>query len=340
MSKEFDFLVYIGRFQPFHLGHLDTVQQALDQADKVIMLVGSSNRSRSIKNSFTYEERKQMIELSVNDPNVIIAPIPDYPYREVEWENHIKNQVEAIAGYHTFKGKEPKIGIIGHEKDDSSYYLNSFPEWPHINPPNYKDINATDIRNSYFTGLTTWKKYVTPKVVSYLDDYFVAFKGEEREWLRQEFSEVFAYRNSWSKSPYPPIFVTVDGVVIRGTEVLMIRRGESPGKGLLALPGGFVEHDQTRVQALTAEMKQETNLDITRNDYNKFVVFDDPGRSSRGRTITHAALIVRSPGIELGEEAGDDAESLEWVQFDELDPREVFEDHYFIIDRLLYGDRK
>ena len=41
-TKEFDFAVFIGRFQPFHQGHLQVIQSGLEQADKLIVLIGSS----------------------------------------------------------------------------------------------------------------------------------------------------------------------------------------------------------------------------------------------------------------------------------------------------------
>ena len=57
----YDYLAFIGRFQPFHLGHRHVIQTALGKARHVIVLVGSPNVARSVKNPFTYEERADMI---------------------------------------------------------------------------------------------------------------------------------------------------------------------------------------------------------------------------------------------------------------------------------------
>jgi len=61
MSKMHTLAVFIGRFQPFHIGHMDVVDSALAQADSLLVLVGSSYRPRSWQNPFTYNERVAFI---------------------------------------------------------------------------------------------------------------------------------------------------------------------------------------------------------------------------------------------------------------------------------------
>jgi len=61
MKKKFDYLVFIGRFQPFHHGHAKVIETALENAEHVIVLIGSSNRARDWYNPFTYEERASII---------------------------------------------------------------------------------------------------------------------------------------------------------------------------------------------------------------------------------------------------------------------------------------
>ena len=50
----------IGRFQPFHLGHLDALGFALSKVDKLWVGLGSSNKSIEKSNPFSAEERKEM----------------------------------------------------------------------------------------------------------------------------------------------------------------------------------------------------------------------------------------------------------------------------------------
>ena len=70
----------IGRFQPFHLGHLEAIQFALSKVDKLWIGIGSSNKPTEKNNPFTAEERKEMILSSINDSiseQIQIYPIPD-----------------------------------------------------------------------------------------------------------------------------------------------------------------------------------------------------------------------------------------------------------------------
>jgi len=60
-KSKFDYLIYIGRFQPFHNGHKKVVETGCAISDKVIILCGSCNVPRTIKNPFTFEERKDSI---------------------------------------------------------------------------------------------------------------------------------------------------------------------------------------------------------------------------------------------------------------------------------------
>lgn len=55
----------IGRFQPFHLGHLDAVKFALSKSDKLLLCIGSSNLHSERSNPFTADERRAMIESSI-----------------------------------------------------------------------------------------------------------------------------------------------------------------------------------------------------------------------------------------------------------------------------------
>lgn len=70
----------IGRFQPFHLGHLDAVRFALSNVDELSIGIGSSNRFNEKRNPFTADERREMIESSLDETalkRVKIYYIPD-----------------------------------------------------------------------------------------------------------------------------------------------------------------------------------------------------------------------------------------------------------------------
>src|SRR5205085_2258008 len=105
--------------------------------------------------------------------------------------------------------------------------------------------------------------------------------------LRQEWRELAEEHEKWAGSPYPPVFVTVDAVVRVADHVLLIRRGRAPGKGMLAVPGGFIEQRETVYQSALRELEEETGMKLFPQDMQADLravrVFDHPDRSPRGR---------------------------------------------------------
>ena len=82
----------IGRFQPFHLGHLEAVNFALSEVDQLFIGIGSSNKSHETRNPFTVEERKLMIESSLSEKIhklVNIYEIPDL-HDHSKWTDSIE----------------------------------------------------------------------------------------------------------------------------------------------------------------------------------------------------------------------------------------------------------
>ena len=70
----------IGRFQPFHLGHLEAISFGLSQVENLWICIGSSNKSNEMKNPFTADERKEMILSSIDKKiaeKIKIYYIPD-----------------------------------------------------------------------------------------------------------------------------------------------------------------------------------------------------------------------------------------------------------------------
>ena len=64
--KKYPFGIYIGRFQPLHLGHLQTIKFALEQTEQLILILGSDRLATDIKNPWNSEERIKMIQSCLN----------------------------------------------------------------------------------------------------------------------------------------------------------------------------------------------------------------------------------------------------------------------------------
>ena len=130
--------------------------------------------------------------------------------------------------------------------------------------------------------------------------------------------------------PYPRPMLTADCVVTNPRrEVLLVRRGNDPYRGCWALPGGFMEMDETIEHCAARELQEETGLAVTESELRLVGVYSAPGRDPRGRTVT-AAYAVRVPdGASAA--AGDDADEVRWGSLDDL-PSLAFDHAQIIAD--------
>ena len=332
----YDYLIFIGRFQPFHLGHQSVVKQALEQSDKVIILVGSPYSPRTVRNPWDFNEREKFIRTSFNSQDnrrILILPVMDNIYNEAAWIRSVQQIVQGVI--HAKIASKPTIGLIGHQKDESSYYLNQFPQWQRLEATNYNNINSTDIREAYFRG-DEYKDGLSNNVAKLLEEFK---KSKHYENVAKEYMFIKEYKKGWECAPYEPTFVTVDAVVVQSGHILLVKRKAYPGKGLMALPGGFVSPKEKLDDAVIRELREETKIKVPsavlRGSIRKKEVFDDPYRSLRGRTITHAYLIELNDGKLPKVKGGDDAQKAKWVAFADIKPEMMFEDHYHIIEAML-----
>lgn len=351
-----DFAVFIGRFQPLHLGHQHNIDQALAAANTVIILVGSSGCARSITNPFTYDERVGFIESAyhqqMKDGRVIVTGLADRAYNDDAWVAEVQRIVNEIVldvgnsrGVRLHGLVDFTVGLAGYEKDGTSFYLKKFPEWRRVPISRFGTFNSTDIRADYFRRSPLVPHDMCSEgVVAFLKDFRLrddfAALVDEREYLE-------AYKASWAGSPFPPTFVTVDCVVIQSGHVLLVRRRGQPGQGLLAIPGGFLGQDEALRAAAVRELREETGITDNRGPIPPAVlasfidgkgsrVFDAPRRSARGRTITHAFLFRCPDQRELFYVKGaDDALSASWHRFGDLHPQDFFEDHWHILEEMI-----
>jgi bifunctional NMN adenylyltransferase/nudix hydrolase len=346
-GQDFDFLVLIGRFCLLHLGHEFLLNYASKRSKRVILLVGSSRRSRTEYVPFTFEERRRMILSTLSEDQrdrVDILPVVDR-YNETEWMRDVTTIVSGVVAQHNkVPGRKPKIGVIGHVKDHTSAYLRRLRSLGElVEMPFIDQISATPIRQAYFKNPVgalqeIYRDQVSEPVRAFLLDFaktpHFAYVADEIAWIED-------HKARWANTPYPVIFTTVDAVVLYGDQVLMVKRRSHPGKGLTALPGGYVNQYETLKDSMLRELREETGIKLPMGILEGAIrgqqVFDYPYRSTRGRIITHAFLI----DLKVTDEGrpkvrgGDDAEDAFWLPLSDVDPEQMFEDHYHIFDTML-----
>ena len=86
--------IFVGRFQPLHKGHIHAIKQALKDYDEVIIGIGSSQESGTLRNPYSYEERVRMIKEKF--PRIKVIPIPDVNDDE-KWVKQILDKVQEDA---------------------------------------------------------------------------------------------------------------------------------------------------------------------------------------------------------------------------------------------------
>lgn len=331
------FGVYIGRFEPPHAAHLQVMLEALRSVQKLIVVIGSARAARNTKNPFTADERQELITAMLQQAGVprtrlLFVHVRDYYYNETLWLSEVQ------AGVHTHTRGSTDIALIGHIKDESSYYLRSFPAWEFIPTHVVSPLSATDVRRAYFEGrLNDVQPMVPPAVHAFLDTFS---RTPDYTELKAEYDHLLAYRAAWKDAPFPPIFVTTDAVITRSGHVLLVRRAGRPGRGRLAMPGGFLEPHETLLACAIRETHEETGLSPSIDlaaALRAQAVFDYPDRSLRGRTVTHAYHFDLGIGQLPRLSGGSDASEALWMPISDVlaRPELFFEDHHAIIEHFV-----
>lgn len=345
--------VFIGRFQPFHSGHLDVVENALSVADSMLMLLGSSYRPRSWKNPFTYAERRAFIAEGTRAVEKPIATLPlvDTLYNDRAWITNVRT---AVTLHMRKAGLDPvttKVILTGFDKDKSSRYLSWFPTWEmmHVAPKTHDGaiLNATDLRESLFFGSDVQMGQMFDAFGAQQVSPVVTWIGEHPNAvnvIRDAGVFVSKYRERITAAEkvygYPIPINTADAVVIQSGHVLLVERLLQPGKGLWALPGGHIDPGETALDAAIRELYEEAGLDMPkgamRGRLRERRVFDHPERSEKGWVRTEAFVFDLQDRSKMEKvKPGSDAAQARWVPITEITPDTLFEDHFDIIHALV-----
>lgn len=138
----------IGRFQPFHIGHLSGIEFVINRVDNTIIGIGSSQESNTLENPFSDQERRSMISKSLEyDPSrYSIVFIPDINDDEL-WIGHVENIVKEFNVVYTNGEKEMKLF------KEAGYEVHNIPFY------SKRIYNATKIRENIVLNLP-WKHLV------------------------------------------------------------------------------------------------------------------------------------------------------------------------------------
>jgi nicotinamide-nucleotide adenylyltransferase len=152
--------LYVGRFQPFHTGHLEAIKEALKEVEELVIVIGSAQYSHNPHNPFTAGERIVMIrgalrEANIKQSKIWIVPVPDV-HLHMLW-------VSALEGYtphfEIVFSNEPLTRRLFSEKKYKVKKIQFFDR---------KQYNSTFIRQKMLTD-ESWKKFVPKSVADYIN---------------------------------------------------------------------------------------------------------------------------------------------------------------------------
>jgi len=353
--KKYDYVLYIGRFQPVHSGHLETITKAFYQTKNVIVVIGSANQAPTPKNPWPVEQRKEMINslLNIIHPDsgskLHFIPMEDRLYNDDKWLTYLQMKIEELVC-------NGSMAIIGHDKGDSGYIKQCFPDVDFIDTGAYikesgaagRVVSATKIRELMFDGDVGYTASNLPAPVYRTLEKYVT--TPEFDLLQGEYNNILAEEEVVKHLPYGITFYTADSVVVQSGHILLVKRAEYPGKGLWALPGVHVGLDETTSEASIRALLNETHLKVPLKVLKGSLVeehrFDHPERSLRARltqtnarsvtTAFHYKLDSKAP-LPKNLKAGKGIEQVWWFSLAEAKQMRpvLFEDHADIIDYFI-----
>lgn len=160
--KKYKVALFIGRFQPFHKGHLYSLEKCLTIADSVIVGIGSSQESRTENNPWDYETRKEMVRMV--DKNVEIVALPDV-YDDTKWGNQILSLLQQhglakseVVGVGNNDWTNRIFRAIGIDVYETGLYKRD-------------ELEGIKIRELMKNNNVSWKMRVPERVVQWVEKY-------------------------------------------------------------------------------------------------------------------------------------------------------------------------
>lgn len=327
----------VGHFAVPDEVQLELLRSALTRAGRVRVFITRAFQAPSARLPFGWRERADMLAASLD--NARLSRIDFEPVRE-HWDaKRTLSAVQAgVAAHHAagepitclWSGPEPEP-----EDRPRGWTFEELGDTDARGEPRMDALYAAHEPEAAWDGMQD-------ELPSGTREHVRAWLGTPAfERLREEWRHIDREKKVWAAVPYPVTLVTVDAVVRASGHLLLIERGRPPGRGLWALPGGFLEREETLLQSALRELLEETGLPLSeralRGHLRGVKVFDHPERSQRGRVVTHAHF------FDLGDEApppvrgGDDARAARWVPIAELAGLEtrLHDDHFHVIDEFL-----
>jgi bifunctional NMN adenylyltransferase/nudix hydrolase len=350
MTAESPLALCIARFSVPDEAAVESVRAALAHGSRCIVVLRDAFMARSARCPFTWDERADMLKAALAPEDAArLAAAQFVPLRERYDEDRTVDDLQGLVESTCppdAAATDVTLYFCGERDPRLESAVTRRKPWKLADTRTCTD--PRQLQDQLFaadneSGIAESLRGLLPQAVadalpSWLARLDYASLRAEHQQLRRD-------HQIWACVPYPVTLVTVDAVLRARDHVLLIRRGRPPGKGLRALPGGFLEPGDTVYDSAVRELQEETRIALTADEARNLLrgvqVFDHPRRSQRGnRVITHAHYFdlgdIEPPKVE----GGDDAAAAEWVPLHELGAMEAefLDDHFEILLRFVGED--
>lgn len=167
MSRQHKCGLYIGRFQPIHIGHEVIIRQMLDECDTVIIAIGSSQESKTQRNPFSYEQRADFITnifyQYVISGRMLIVPLRDRlsVSNDASWGDYVFQNIW------DYTHRVADVIYEGQENERNHWYDNLDVEVIKV-PRGIIPVSATLVRKVFESTLPSYEAFtLLPKAIHY-----------------------------------------------------------------------------------------------------------------------------------------------------------------------------
>jgi len=245
--------IIIGNFQPLHNGHVTLINKAVEDNDRVLILIAGINKLPNYVRPFSFQDRKVLMEKVIQSNKLDIRGLPDSPTKE-EWVSNV------IAHQCSIEEDPTHVTLYTSEKERDFYSeallytVETVDELP---------INSVDIRNLFYAASSDLKilSSLVPKdTLSFLGDIEVGelWRLSQEKTKCEELSLSKRQEHSHNNSIEP----VAHAIIVQNQKVLTVIRKSVRGYGQRALVGGYIDYKEESMGAAMREALEETGVDL------------------------------------------------------------------------------
>lgn len=187
LNKKYELSLVLGRFNHIHNGHKMLIDKSIEMSKKTLILLGSAQESKTLRNPFLLETRKRLLNKIYNSDDIVVYGLDDMSHEHdisFKWGRYILDNVKK------YMDRKPDVMFYGNDESRNGWFAPEDIEGidEQIISRNIIKISATNLRGLILTNKKDeWVKYVPEEIF------------DEFEALREELMNVDIYKEIYEK---------------------------------------------------------------------------------------------------------------------------------------------